>query len=79
MPRKSSAPSNETPQAAFIRQGTIRVNAILRQARSLGQLGGKKFSSTPEQRKKVQDAITAAFTEAFQRLNGAASQNEFKL
>lgn len=78
MPR-NSAPKNETPQAAFVREGTAKVNTILRAAQALGKLGGKKFASTPEQRKKIQEAIQAAFNESFQRLAGTVAQNEFKL
>ena len=80
MPRtKQNIPANETESSKFVRLATHRVNTILRSYKQLGQLGSKSYTSTPDQRKKIETALTEALSRSLQALAKGESVQDFKL
>lgn len=66
--KKSSVPANETKAQKFVRLGNKRVPKALKAIRQIGQLAGSGYESSPEQRKKITDALNAevkAVTDTF--------------
>lgn len=64
--KKSHIPPNETPEARFVRVATTKVNAILRNLKTLSRLKG----STPTQRKAIDDALMAGLRDTVASLAG---------
>lgn len=60
--RKARTPvdPNETKAQKFVRLGTKRVNKAVKSVKQLAQLAGSGYDSTPEQRKKITDALDGA-------------------
>ena len=80
MPRTAqNIPANESPNARFARLATHRVNTILRSFKQLGQLGGKAYTSTPDQRKKIESALTEGLTRALSAMAKGETVQDFKL
>lgn len=81
MPKKSSrVPENETSQAKFMRLANQRVNRLLATYKQLGALGGTAYTSTPDQVKRIGDALKASHDRAMDQLNKkTVSTQEFKL
>jgi hypothetical protein len=81
MPRKkTNIPANETPAQRFVRLANMRVNRLLSDFKSLAQLRGKLYVSTPEQRKKIGEVLTETHTRSMKLLESAEVDNSgFKL
>lgn len=81
MPRKAqNVPANETSSAKFIRLANQRVSRLLMQYKQLGSLGGPAYQSTPEQVKKIADALKGAQDRAVEQLQKkTVATPEFKL
>lgn len=82
MPRKAqNIPANETAAQRFARLATQKVNAVLTALKGIGGLGNtKQYTSTKEQREKVQAALENGVKRAMETLNkGGETPQEFKL
>jgi hypothetical protein len=82
MPRRAqNVPANEKPEARFARVATSRVNVILTSLKQLGTLGNPKmYTSSPDQRKQIGEALKAALERSVDTLNkGGETVQEFKL
>jgi hypothetical protein len=81
MPRsKQNIPANESNAARFTRVATQRVNSILTSFKQLGSLGNTNtYTSTPDQRKQIQSALTTALDQAMQAMARGEAVQEFKL
>lgn len=80
MPRtKQVIPANETPAQRFIRLANVRVNNVLTNLKSLSQLSGANYVSTPVQRKQIQQALVDATNRALTILEKGETAQEFKL
>lgn len=81
MPRTSSnAPKNENASQKFVRLANQRVNRLLAGMKGLGQLGGKAYTSTPDQRKAIAKALRDRLDLVINQLEGnATATTEFKL
>ena len=81
MPKKrSNVPSNETPAAKFMRLANQRVSRFMKVYKQLGALGGSAYQSTPDQLKKINDALINSHQHAMDSLNRkAVATQEFKL
>ena len=82
MPRKAAnVPANEKPEARFVRVATSRVNSLLTSLKQLGSLGNPKvYTSSPDQRKQIGEALKGAMERALDTLNkGGETVQEFKL
>jgi hypothetical protein len=80
MPRtKTPVPANENESQRFVRLANVRTNMVLTNLKSLGQLRGPNYKSTPEQLKKIQGAITESLTRTIQALNTGEANSDFKL
>lgn len=80
MPRtKQVIPANETPNQRFIRLANVRVNNTLTCLKSLSQLSGPQYASTPVQRKQIQTALVDATNRALTILEKGETVQEFKL
>jgi len=81
MPRKAQLiPANEKPADRFLRVASHRVNSLLTQLKQLGTLGNPKmYTSDPELRKQIGDALKAALDRSLDTLNkGGETVQEFK-
>lgn len=83
MPKKSKGsqvPPNETKAQKFARLANQRVNRVIQIYKQLGSLGGSAYESTPDQIKKIGEALTNAQTRAMDQLNKkTVTVQEFKL
>jgi hypothetical protein len=80
MPRtKTPVPTNENESQRFVRLANVRTSMVLTNLRSLGQLRGPNYKSTPEQLKKIQVTIMEHLTRTIQVLSTGESNLEFKL
>lgn len=61
---------NETKAQKFVRLGTKRINRAVKVVKQLAQLAGSGYDSTPEQRKKITDALDAAVKHVKDRFAG---------
>lgn len=78
--KKSVVPSNETPEARFIRVATLKTNSVLKALKSLSRLTGKKAVSTVAQREAIGKAIFEAYGETMKSLAGQKPETAgFKL
>lgn len=78
--KKSNVPTNEAPEARFVRVATVKTNSVIKNLRSLGRLTGKNAISTAAQRTAIKDAIMAAFEETMKALAGQKTETTgFKL
>lgn len=68
--KRSNVPSNETPEARFIRIATTKTNAVIRNLRTLSRLNGVKAKSTEAQRIAISKAITESLAEAVSSMAG---------
>lgn len=70
MPRKKETiPANETPAQKFVRLATQRTQRIIDTYKQLGSLAGSAYQSTPEQVKKISEALKAEHDRAIDSLN----------
>jgi hypothetical protein len=81
MPRKAAnIPANETPSQRFVRLANTRVNATLTNLKTLGNLSGSNYASTPDQRKKIETVLTDAVKKAIDAMAAKDGTGmEFKL
>lgn len=80
MPRtKANIPQNENEAQRFVRLANQRVNSILTSLKSLGQLRGSNYKSTPEQVKKIEQALNEGLTRAIKAMQSGEATAEFKL
>jgi hypothetical protein len=59
----------ETKNQKFVRLAQQRVSRAVKMIYNIGNLGGAGYESTEDQRKKIEDALTGAVTNAINRLN----------
>ena len=69
-PKKDAAPKDETKAQKFSRLASKRVSKALKAVGNIGNLSGAGYESTPEQRKKIVDALTEAVAATAKRLEG---------
>jgi hypothetical protein len=82
MPRKAqNIPANETKNQKFARLANQKVNQTLTLLKAVGGLGNRnQYESTPEQRKKIGEALTGAVGRAMDQMaRGGETVQEFKL
>jgi hypothetical protein len=82
MPRKAAnVPANENNTQRFVRLANQKVNSVLTQLKSIGGLGNTKlYTSTPEQRKKIQEVLTGAVSRTMDSMNrGGEATQDFKV
>jgi hypothetical protein len=83
MPKKksgSTVPANETKSQKFSRLANQRVNRVMSIYKQIGALGGVAYESTPEQTKKIGEALKASHDRAMDQLNKrTVTTQEFKL
>ena len=78
--RTSRVPENETREQRFIRLATGRVNKVRKALDQLGQLGSPSYSSTEEQRNKIEESIRESVEFNINRLHKVKlSKTDFKL
>jgi hypothetical protein len=80
MPRvKQNIPANENEAQRFVRLANGRVNSLLTGFKSLGQLRGSNYKSTPEQRKKIKEVLGDSLDRALKAMESGEASQEFKL
>lgn len=66
--------TNETKNQKFVRLAQQRVSRAVKMIYNIGNLGGSGYESTEDQRKKIEEALTGAVTNAVNRLNKEQSK-----
>lgn len=81
MPKKGkNVPTNETPSQRFVRLANQRVNRILETNKQLSQLAGTAYESSPEQVRKIEDALSQSLVRTIESLKRkTVVSQEFKL
>jgi hypothetical protein len=82
MPRKAqNIPANENAAQRFTRLANQKVNSVLTSLKGIGGLGNaKQYTSTKEQREKIQTALENGVKRAMETMNrGGESAQDFKL
>jgi hypothetical protein len=67
---KKTPPSNETKEARFVRVATPRVVRVIKYIELLGNCASSAYGYTPEQVKKMTDAIEDALVGTVEKFAG---------
>lgn len=69
-PRQNKVDPNETPQSRFKRLGAARTAKAVAAIKGIGKLTGKAYERTPEQEKKIMQALEDAVQTVRDRFAG---------
>jgi hypothetical protein len=78
--KKTSTNPNETKEERFVRLANARTGKAIKAISSIGKLGGANYTSTPDQRRRIEDVLEEAIETMVARLKKEkVTEDSFKL